>query len=144
MIFVDATIPLYAEDNLSERHEAARSWWDAQLSGSEPLALCWPVLTAFIRIGTNARLHRRPLTLREAVDRVQSWLEQPCVRIVIPTDQHWPLFQRMLQAGNATANLVSDAHLAALAAEHNCTLASTDLDFARFKGLKWMNPLSTS
>jgi predicted nucleic acid-binding protein len=43
--------------------------------------------------------------------------------------------------GNATANLVSDAYLAALAMEHNATLASTDADFGRFRGLKWINPL---
>ena len=103
--------------------------------------MCWPVLTAFIRIGTNVRLHRRPLTLREAVERVQSWLDQPCVRIISPTDQHWRLFQSMLRAGNATANLVSDAHLAALAVEHNAVLHSTDTDFARFRGVKWVNPL---
>ncbi len=141
MILVDANLLLYAEDSLSTHHEAARTWWDEQLSGADPVALCWPVLTAFIRIGTNPRLHKRPLTLKEASGRVQSWLEQPCVRIVTPTDQHWPIFQRMLHAGNATANLVSDAHLAALAVEHNSTVASTDTDFARFRGLKWVNPI---
>ena len=141
MILVDTNIPLYAEDSLSEHHEAARAWWDEQLSGSEPVALCWPVLTAFIRIGTNVRLHKRPLTLKEAVDRVQSWLEQPGVRILTPTEQHWAVFQRMLRSGNASANLVSDAHLAALAVEHNCTLASSDMDFTRFRGLKWRNPI---
>ena len=142
MILVDANLLLYAEDSLSDHHEPARSWWDAQLSGTEPVALCWPVLTAFIRISTNARLHQRPLTLKEAIERVQSWLEQPCVRIILPGDQHWRIFQQMLQEGNATANLVSDAHLAALAVEYNVTLHSSDMDFARFRGLKWTNPLS--
>ena len=144
MTLVDANLLLYAEDSLSAHHEAARAWWDAQLSGSELVCLCWPVLTAFIRIGTNARLHRRPLTLKEAVDRVQSWLDQPCVRIIQPTEQHWTIFQQMLGAGNATANLVSDADLAALAVEHNCGLHSTDRDFARFRGLKWRNPIATA
>jgi len=141
VILVDANIPLYAEDSLSEHHEVIRTWWDAQLSGSEPVALCWPVLTAFLRISTNPRILRRPLTLREASARVQSWLDQPCVRMVEPTDNHWEIFQRLLQEGRATANLVSDAHLAALAVEHNCTLCSTDADFARFKSVKWFNPL---
>lgn len=142
MILVDANILLYAEDSLSEHHEAARNWWDEQLSGSEPVGLCWPVLNAFIRIGTNSRLHRRPLTLKEAIERVESWLNQPCVHVLQPTDQHWSLFQKMLTGGNAVANLVSDAHLAALAAEHNCVLCSTDVDFSRFRGLKWKNPLT--
>src|SRR5882724_8456083 len=142
MILVDANLLLYAEDSVSEHHEAARTWWDAQLSDIAPVCLCWPAVTAFIRIGTNLRLHRRPLTLNEAVERVQSWLDQPCVRMVHPCEHHWGIFQRLLRDGKATGNLVSDAHLAALAIEHNCVLQSSDVDFARFKNLKWKNPLS--
>ena len=142
MILVDANLLLYAEDSLSEHHERARNWWDEQLSGSSPVCLCWPVLTAFIRIGTNPRLHQRPLTMREAVDRVQSWFDQPCLRLIHPSDQHWTIFQRMLREGRAVGNLVPDAHLAALAIEHGCTLQSSDADFARFKGLKWNNPIA--
>jgi uncharacterized protein len=141
MILVDANLLLYAEDSLSEHHQAARTWWDAQLSGAEPVRLCWPVVTAFIRIGTNVRLHRRPLTLGEAVERVQSWFDQPCVRIIYPGEQHWAIFQVMLRDGKAIGSLVSDAHLAAMAVEHNCILQSTEVDFARFKGLKWNNPI---
>lgn len=142
MILVDANLLLYSEDSLSEHHEAARMWWDAQLSGVEPVRLCWPVVTAFIRIGTNVRLHRRPLTIAEAVERVQSWFEQPCVRIIHPGEQHWTIFQVTLREGKAAGTLVSDAHLAALAIEHNCVLQSTDMDFARFKNLKWNNPIA--
>ena len=142
MILVDANILLYAEDSLSEHHDTARIWWDSRLSGSEPVGMCWPVLSAFIRIGTNARLHQRPLTLREAIERVHSWLSQPCVRLVVPGDHHWSCFQQMLRSGNAVGNLVSDAHLAALAVEHNGVLYSTDSDFSRFRGLKWRNPIA--
>lgn len=142
MILVDANLLLYAEDNRSRSHDAARDWWDGQLSGTGAVALCWPVLTAFIRIGTNHRVLQRPLTLKEAAERVQSWLDQPCVRVIGPTEQHWPLFQQMLRAGQATGNLVSDAHLAALAVEHNAVLCSSDTDFAKFRGLKWKNPIA--
>jgi len=142
LILVDANILLYAEDSLSPFHEKAETWWDDQLSQSDPVCLCWPVLTAFIRIGTNPRVFERPLSLDQAITRIQSWLEQPCTRIVKPTDQHWVIFKQMLSEGQAVANLVSDAHLAALAAENGCVLASTDGDFARFAKLKWINPLS--
>jgi hypothetical protein len=99
------------------------------------------VITAFIRIGTNPRVFDQPLSLEQAVARVQSWLEQPCTRVIRSSDQHWAQFQQMLKDGQAVANLVSDAHLAALAMEHGCELASTDSDFARFPKLKWINPL---
>jgi uncharacterized protein len=141
VILVDANLLLYAEDSLSEHHQAARIWWDKQLSGSAPVCLCWPVLVAFIRIGTNVRLHDRPLTINEATERVQSWFDQPCVRMISPSEEHWTIFQRIVRGGRAVGNLVSDAHLAALAIEHGCILHSTDGDFARFKDLKWKNPI---
>jgi len=142
LILVDANILLYAEDALHSRHRQAREWWDDQLSGTEIVCLCWSVLSAFIRIGTNTRVFEHPLSLEQALTRVQSWLDQPCARIIRPTERHWTVFKQMLTDGQAVANLVTDAHLAALAIEHGCELASTDSDFARFPNLKWLNPLA--
>lgn len=142
MILVDANLLLYAEDSSSPRHEPARLWWDAQLSGESPVCLAWPVISAYLRISTNPRIFDSPLRLDEATDRVQSWLDQPCTRLVGPTERHWEVFRRMLTRGQAGANLVSDAHLAALAVEHGCELCSTDSDFSRFPKLKWRNPLA--
>jgi len=104
--------------------------------------MCWMVLSAFIRIGTNPRVFDHPLSLEQAVARVQSWLDQPCTRVVRPTERHWIVFKQVLADGQAVANLVTDAYLAALAIEHGCELASTDSDFARFPKLKWRNPLA--
>jgi len=142
LILVDANILLYAEDSLHSRHQQARSWWDDQLSGTGVVCLCWTVLSAFIRIGTNPRVFEYPLSLEQALARVQSWLDQPCTRVVLPTERHWTVFKQLLTDGQAVANLVTDAHLAALAIEHGCELASTDSDFARFPKLKWRNPLT--
>ncbi len=47
------------------------------------------------------------------------------------------------RGADATGNLGTDAHLAALAVEHGCELASTDTDFGKFSGLRWINPLAT-
>jgi hypothetical protein len=142
MILVDANILLYAEDQSSPHHAKARAWWDEQLSGSQPICLCWPIINAFLRISTNHRIFTRPLDITQAVDRVQSWMKQPCVRVIVPTAGHWTAFMRFLTTAQAVGNLVSDAHLAALASEHGCQLFSSDADFARFKGLKWKNPLT--
>ena len=142
MSLVDANILLYAEDRLSLQHERARQWWDERLSGKDPVNLSWTVLNAFIRIATNRRVFKRPLTMKQAVERVNTWLQQPCTRLITPTQEHWRILQKMLTRGQAIANLVTDAHLASLAVAHGCVLYSTDQDFARFPGLKWQNPLS--
>jgi len=141
VILVDANILLYAEDETSPYHALSRTWWDAKLSGTESVCLCWTVLNAFIRIGTNPRVFTNPLSLDQAITRVQSWLDQPNVCLIQPTQRHWIVFQQMLSGGQAVANLVTDAHLAALAIEHDCELHSTDSDFSRFSGLRWKNPL---
>jgi hypothetical protein len=143
MILVDANILLYAEDKLSPFHEEARVWWDTQLSGESPVCLCWPIITAFVRISTNRQIFKNPLTMKQAIKRVQSWIDQPCVRLIDSTESHWRILQTMLHEGQAVANLVPDAHLAALAIEHGCLLYSTDSDFSRFPKLKWKNPLKT-
>jgi toxin-antitoxin system PIN domain toxin len=142
MIFPDANLLLYAEDSLSPHHEEARVWWDGILSDSDPVNLCWPVVNAYIRIATNVRLHQRPLTSAEAMNRVHSWFEQPCVRLVSPSENHWALFQKQIRDSGAVGGLVADAHLAALAIEHGCTLFSSDKDFAKFPDLRWTNPLA--
>ncbi len=141
MILVDANILLYAEDQLSPSHIKARTWWDTALSGVSPVCLCWTVLQAFIRIGTNPRVFEHPLSRDQAIARIQSWMDQPCTRIVNPTERHWMVFQQMLREGQAVANLVTDAHLAAIAIEHGCEIISTDSDFSRFPGIRWRNPL---
>ncbi len=79
--------------------------------------------------------------MKQAIGRVQSWIDQPCVRLIDPTESHWRILSTMLHEGQAVANLVPDAHLAALAIEHGCLLYSTDSDFSRFPKLKWKNPL---
>lgn len=142
MKLIDANILLYTADQSNALHKKAVEWWDAQLSSDEPVCLCWQVINAFIRIGTNPRVFEYPLNLSEALQRIQSWLDQPPVQIIHSTEQHWELYKKMLTQGQAIANLVPDAHLGTLAIENGCTLYSTDSDFSRFPKLKWKNPLN--
>jgi predicted nucleic acid-binding protein len=59
-----------------------------------------------------------------------------------PTRAQLVRVRALLRELGTAANLVTDAHLAALAIEHNATLASADADFGRFPGLRWANPLA--
>ncbi len=141
MILVDANVLLYAYDASAPLHEVAERWWQDQLSRPRPVRLAWVTVVAFVRIGTNPRVFSRPLTVSEACAHVSSWLDQPMVEILSPSEQHWTILQGLLKNARASGNLVTDAHLAALAIEHEATLCSTDRDFRRFDGLTWQNPL---
>jgi len=105
------------------------------------VGLPWVSILAFVRISTNPRILELPLTTGEAIKIVSSWLARANVTVLSPGDRHWEIMQNLLVEGQATGPLVTDAHLAALAIEHGATLASADRDFARFPGLKLLNPL---
>jgi len=141
VIILDANILLYAYDAASSHHSKARSWVEETFSGVAPVGLPWQTVTAFLRIMSNPRLPGARLAHQEAVQIVDSWLEQPNLRLLSPGEDHWHLFRQMIVEGQAPGPLVSDAHLAALTIEYGGELHTTDRDFARFPGLRWTNPL---
>lgn len=51
---------------------------------------------------------------------------------------------RTCGSGQAAGPFVMDAILAAIAVEHGATLCTTDGDFSRFSGLRWINPLAAN
>ena len=142
MIVVDLNILIYAINRDVGLHTAARSWWEARLSGRVPVGLAWTVIQGFVRLTTHPSVMPHPLTPDQAFSVVDGWLEQPCVRIAEPTERHWSIFKNLLAPLGVAGNLTSDAHLAALAIERGALLCSTDRDFARFPGLRWENPLA--
>lgn len=73
---------------------------------------------------------------------MERWLDAPPAWVPVPGRRHREILSALLIAAGSGANLVPDAHLAALAVEHGLVIASTDGDFARFPGLRWENPLT--
>ncbi len=85
MILPDLNILLYAYDADSPFHEDAKEWLEDTLSGSEPVVLSWHTIIGFLRIGTNPRVFKMPLTITEAIEIVEQWLACPSVKIALPT-----------------------------------------------------------
>jgi hypothetical protein len=141
MILVDANLLLYAYDSSSRRHDQARAWLEARFGEAEPIRVALVSVLAFLRIITNRRLYANPLDPVEALGIVAEWLARPNVALLEPTERHWPILERLLEAAQASGPLLMDAHLAALAVEHGARLYSTDSDFTRFADLVWENPL---
>lgn len=142
MIVLDANILLYAYDSASSEHTKAREWVERTFSDATPVGLPWQTVAAFLRIMTNPKLPGERFTPQEAVHLVDTWLNQPNVRLLAPGEDHWPLFRQMIVDGQAHGPLISDAQLAALAIEYGGVLHTTDRDFARFPGLRWVSPLA--
>lgn len=100
-------------------------------------------MLGFLRISTNPRVIVPPIPHRGALEEVRAWLSRPNVRVIEPGPRHLEVLGRMLDAAGTAGALTTDAHLAALAVEHQCELHSNDADFGRFPGLRWRNPLSS-
>jgi hypothetical protein len=142
LILLDVNVLLYAYDPSFERHEKARLWFQEALAGSQ-VRLAWATILAFLRIATNPRAFDRPLSMPDAISTVAGWLDQPSVAVLEAGERHWKILTRVLVDGKASSRLVMDAHLAALAIEHGATFCTSDRDFARFPGLRTLDPLES-
>ena len=89
----------------------------------------------------GARGFERPLSPTSAWERVTDWLAAPVAWIPEPGPKYGRILGDLIGSYEIRGNLVPDATLAALAIEHGVTLCSTDTDFARFRDLRWENPL---
>jgi hypothetical protein len=137
---VDANVLIYAVNSDSPHHERARAWLDGALAGDEGVGFAWAVVLAFLRLATSRSVFDRPLSVGEAVAVVRTWLGSRGAVMVEPGPRHLDSMAALLVAAGSAGNLVSDAHLAALAIEDDAILVTFDTDFARFAGLRWQQP----
>jgi toxin-antitoxin system PIN domain toxin len=144
VIVLDANLLLYVYDDTSPHHSAARAWLRGAFSGMELIGLPWQVVWAFLRLTTSARIFANPLLMEQAVAIAQQWMDLKQVRLLSPGERHWNLLQQMLKEGQVRSALTADAELAAITIEHGGVLYTNDRDFARFPGLRWVNPLLES
>jgi toxin-antitoxin system PIN domain toxin len=143
LILLDANLLVYAHTPESPRREVASAWLEDMFNGSAKVGLPWPTLLAFARLMGNPSVVSKPVPLNLAWAHVTEWLKLPQTWIPLPTDRHITIISRLL-GEESRPDLAADAHLAALAIEHGLTVCSTDGDFARFRDVRWENPLAPS
>lgn len=141
-MLVDANILLYSVDADSSFHTSARDWLTAALNGSRRVGIPWLSLVAFVRIATNPRASRNPLTPADAWQYVEGWLDAPACWTPGPGRGHREILGGLLVKHDVRAGLVTDAMLVAMCIEHGLEMVSADTDFARFTEIAWVNPVS--
>lgn len=141
MIIPDLNLLLYAYNPHVGQHSRAKTWWENTLGQSELIGFPLEVSFGFVRISTNPKLGQASVPLDRARLVVESWLALPQARSLLPTADHFTHVMNLMENAMATGPILSDAILAAYAITHRATLCSSDTDFARFKGLDWVNPL---
>ena len=144
MILVDANLLIYAYIDSFPQHLTARNWLESVLNGEGRVGLPWAVSLAFVRLVSNPKVFERAIPLPVAWQQIEEWLELPTVWIPSPGSRYRQIMGALIPDMGSRPKLVPDGHLAALAIEQNIALYSADRDFARFSGLRWVNPLKES
>jgi hypothetical protein len=141
VIVPDINLLLYAEIDAHPLHRPARLWWEEALSGERQVGLAPVCIFGFLRLSTNRRVFAEPLSVGDAIGRIQGWVDRPNAAVLVPGRDHLDIAFRLLGHLGTGANLTTDAQIAAHAIEHNGEVHSNDGDFGRFAGLRWVNPL---
>jgi hypothetical protein len=141
VIIPDINLLVYAYNSDAPFHADSKAWWEGCLSSRSTVGLPWAVMLGFVRIMSSNAVLTSPMSPAEAVEHLRSWLGRPQTQIVVPGPRHLEVLASITASSRASGRLTTDAHLAALAIETQSELHSTDLDFARFPGLRWRNPL---
>ena len=140
MVLVDANVLLHAVNEDADHHVVARRWLDGALVGGAGVGLTWIVLLAFLRIVTHPRILPRPMGMADALAQVEAWLAMPAAVVVEPSSRHLGVLGGLLGTVTTGGNVVSDAHLAALAVERDATVVTFDREFGRFVGVRHQVP----
>jgi len=139
---IDANLLIYAYVETLPQHTTARPWLEAILSSSTRIYLPWNSILAFGRLTSKTNLFVDPYTIQEVIRIIDSWLQRSNVSVIEPGPRHWEILRELLANHDVKGDLVNDAHIAALAIEHDATLYTADRDFRRFAGLRVINPLA--
>ncbi len=142
MNLVDVNVLIYAFQPACPDHQPWREWLDR--ARHEPFAIPDEVATGFVRIVTNRRVFARPSTVDEALAFLDALRASPGWRMPERPAARWAALRELCAATGARGADVPDAWLAALAREWDATLVSADRDFARYPGVRWLNPVGAS
>jgi toxin-antitoxin system PIN domain toxin len=144
MNLIDTNLLIYATFRNAPEHQQARSWLQRQLAESAgAVVLCWPVVYAFVRLMTSARVFgRHAVSVKDGWTVALSYIHQPGVRLVASGAGHLAIATELAQTPGLRSDDVPDIEIAALAIEHGLGLASHDRGFRRFAGVRVIDPLT--
>ena len=141
MIIPDINLLVYAHNQDDARYVDARSWLRSLPEGEESIGIPLAVSVGFVRLATNPRVMSPPMTSGQAVSIVRSWLQRPNVVPLDAGPDHFDHLQECLEAAGRAGRFVTDAHLAALALDHDVEIHCADQDFQTFPDVRWHYPL---
>jgi uncharacterized protein len=129
---VNVLVPLHRPGHA--HHRRAQDWWQDFASSGEPLTVPDVIWMGFVRVVTHPRILRPPSSLEEAWQFVEAVRARGTYIQYASHPRLMDLFAAQCQDASASANLVTDAYIAATAISLGATIVTFDRDFRRFDG----------
>lgn len=117
-------------------YEVSEHWLRSAIEQGEPIGLLDAVVAGFLRVVTSVRAFDPPSEMADALERIDYLLATNEVRWLKSGPGYWDSLKRLLESAPIRANLVSDAHIAAVALNEGATVVTLDRDFKRLKPVK--------
>jgi uncharacterized protein len=140
MFLLDANVVLAAHRADHPNHASVRGWFEEMLAGDRRFTVPALVWASFLRLATNRRIFEVPTPRDDAFAFIEAVRAQPLHLPVAPGPRHLALLRRLCEEADALGDLIPDAVVAAVAAEHSCEVVSLDRDFARFESVPHRRP----
>ena len=139
---IDTNILLYASDESSPCHKAAKEFLANRVNDPDLCCLTWLVLMGYQRVVTHPTIFKEPLTPCEAWRNITSLLSLPRVRIIGETESFAHDYEAVTKDILVKGNLVPDAHIATILRQNGIRrIYTSDSDFRKFHFLEVINPL---
>ena len=144
MILVDTNLLVYATFADAPEHDRAREWLEERFAeGEGTVALCWPVVYAFLRLITSSRVFgEHAVPVKQGWTVAAAYMELPAARLVTAGAGHMAIAAELAETPGLRSDDVPDIEIAALAIEHGLALATHDHGFRRFSGVRVVDPLT--
>jgi toxin-antitoxin system PIN domain toxin len=139
---IDSNALVYAFDERSPHHAAAKAAVARWIEDRPAWTLAWQVVFEFLRVATHPAISGSPSPVGKAEAFVADLVESPGARVISPGPRHLDLYREAsAEIGGARGNDVHDARLVALMREHgDDEILSADARFGRFRGIRLVDP----
>jgi toxin-antitoxin system PIN domain toxin len=140
VLLLDVNVVVAAHRADHPHHGLVRPWFDQIVSHRHDFGVPLSVWGFFLRLVTHRRIWSVPTPRVEAFEFIESTRAQHAYVASEPGPRHLRLLRELCEEGDAGGDLLPDAVLAAVAAEHGATIATLDHDFARFSSVPHLRP----
>ncbi|MQA74078.1 MAG: PIN domain-containing protein [Solirubrobacterales bacterium] len=140
MLLLDVNVVLAVHREDHPDHALVRGWFDGMLAGDERFSVPTLIWASFLRLATNRRIFEVPTPRADAFAFIEATRAQPLHLSIGPGPRHLTLLRKLCDEADARGDLIADAVVAAVAAEHGCEIVTLDRDFARFGSVPHRRP----